>query len=110
MRRGVSPFAGTVGRRSYGGYLDVALIVSTERLGFLGDDASWVERKGYVQRSPSYENHPDQPTATCHLQEGPEVNALCGYQWESLSPVPGATSLAEIPDSLRCSKCWMAAG
>ena len=74
----------------------MALIVSTERLGIPGDDASWSERKGYVQGSPSYPNQAETPTATCHLQEALEVNALCGYQWEMLLPVPRVSSLAEV--------------
>jgi hypothetical protein len=83
----------------------MAVIVSTERLGLPDDDASWLERKGIVQKSLSYPVNPDRPTATCHLQEAPEANALCGYQWEMLSPVPGAASLADVPDVLRCPKC-----
>jgi hypothetical protein len=87
----------------------MALIVSTERLGLPGTDASWSERKGFVQRSLSYPGDPGRPTATCHLQEAPEANALCGYQWEMLLPVPGAASLADVPEVLRCPKCRTAA-
>lgn len=88
----------------------MALIVSTERLGLPGDDATWSERKGVVQKSLSYPIEPEEPTATCHLQEAAEANALCGYQWEMLVPVPGAASFADVPDALRCPKCRTAVG
>jgi len=88
----------------------MALIVSTERLGIPGDEASWSERKGYFQGSPSYPNQPETPTGTCHLQEAPEVNALCGYQWEMLLPVPRVASFSDVPDDLRCTRCQSQAG
>jgi hypothetical protein len=91
-------------------YWDMILIVSTERLGLPGDDASWPERKGFVQKSLTYPIDPERPTATCHLQEAAEANALCGYQWEMLVPVPGAGSLADVPDALRWPKCAATVG
>ena len=80
-------------------------IVSTERLGVPGEESSRLERQGYVQKSLEYSNQPDEPTATCHLQPSHGQNALCGYQWEGLVVVPGATSFDDIPDALRCTKC-----
>jgi hypothetical protein len=55
------------------------MIVSTERLGLPGDDASWYERKGFAQKSLSYPIDPERATATCHLQVAAERNALCGW-------------------------------
>jgi hypothetical protein len=88
----------------------MTLIVSTERLGLPGDDSSRSERKGLVQKSPTYPIDPERPTATCHLQEAAEADALCGYPWEMLVPLPAAGSFADVPDGLRCPKCTAAAG
>lgn len=96
-----TPGAGLTFKR----YWVMTLIVSTERLGLPADDASWSERKGFVQKSLEYPIDPERPTATCHLQEAAETEALCGYPWEMLVPVPGAASFAEVPDDLRCPQC-----
>jgi hypothetical protein len=78
------------------------VIVATERLGTPGDESGWLERRGIEQKRLTYPNNPDQPTATCHLQQDEHQNALCGYQWEGLVPVPGAELFNDVPVSLRC--------
>jgi len=83
-------------------------LISTERLGTPGRESSWFERRGYSQRHLVYPNEPDAPTATCHVQPGPGVKALCGFPWERLVSVPGAVALADVPESLRCTKCQQA--
>jgi hypothetical protein len=80
-------------------------ILSTERLGFPGEEATWGERRGYVQKTLTYPDRPEEPTATCHLQPGVHLDALCGYQWEGLVEVPGGHSLSDVPLLLRCSGC-----
>src|SRR5688572_3751459 len=68
----------------------VSYIASTERLG-------WPDRRWWtailffveVQAKLQYDNEPDRPTATRHLQPAEDVAAICGYPWELLVPVPG---------------------
>jgi hypothetical protein len=84
-------------------------IVSTERLGVPGDESGWLERRGIEQKRLTYPNQPDRPTATCHLQPHERENALCGYQWEGLVPIPGAASLDDVPEEMRCPRCRSAA-
>lgn len=84
---------------------DVALepFVSTERLGsphgvvarMLGVSRRWDE---------------DQPSATCHLQVKDEENALCGYEWEGLTRVPGDPSWTDLHPGLRCDTCSAVVG
>jgi hypothetical protein len=85
--------------------MDGRLIVSTERLGRPGKEFGWFERRGYVQKQLTYQNEPDEPTATCHLQPADDEPALCGYQWEGLVRVPGAISFDDVPEAMRCSRC-----
>jgi hypothetical protein len=85
--------------------LSMDFILSTERLGTPGPESSSGERRGYVQKSLTYPTRPDEPTATCHLQPGAHLNALCGYQWEGLAEVPGLRLLSDVPAPLRCSGC-----
>jgi hypothetical protein len=87
----------------------MALIVTTERLGIPGDESGWLERRGIEQKRLTYPDKSDRPTATCHLQPDGRQNALCGYQWEGLVPVPGAVTLSDVPIGLRCPKCLTAA-
>jgi hypothetical protein len=81
------------------------VIVSTERLGHPGNDASWLERRGIVQKQLVYPDDAASPTATCHLQPSTNEPALCGYPWEALVPVPGAPAFDSLPEGLRCVEC-----
>ncbi|GAA1353597.1 hypothetical protein GCM10009612_14390 [Streptomyces beijiangensis] len=85
------------------------LIVSTERLGWplprrgwrrVFDLLPWESQTRFV-----YEIDPEEPTATCHLQPGPERVALCGYQWEGLIAVPGGRTWHSLGDWLKCEIC-----
>jgi hypothetical protein len=87
----------------------MGFIVATERLGVPGAESSWLERKGYVQKSLQYPTDPEKPSATCHLQPDEDQDALCGYEWECLVAVPDATSFADVPEELWCTKCRQAA-
>jgi hypothetical protein len=65
-------------------------VVATERLG-------WPRRRRWslfnlveVQRKLVYDDEPDRPTATCHLQTADDSAALCGFPWEMLVEIPGA--------------------
>ena len=81
------------------------MIVSTERLGMPGASASWLERKGILQKSLTYEIDASEPTATCHLQASASQPALCGYQWEGLVEVPGNAAWTDIDAIWRCTEC-----
>lgn len=81
------------------------MIVSTERLGMPGPSAAWLERKGILKKSPTYDVGASEPTATCHLQASASQPALCGYQWEGLVEVPGNPAWADIDPIWRCSEC-----
>lgn len=72
--------------------------VSTERLGF---------PHGIVARMLGVSRRVDdeRPTATCHLQLTEEENALCGYEWEGLTRVPGAPCWTDLHPDLRCDAC-----
>jgi hypothetical protein len=93
------------GRTRVGANSGMELIVGTERLGVPGEESGGLERLGYVQKSLEYPHRPDEPTATCHIQPGQNQRALCSYQWEGLIAIPGATSLADVPEALRCTHC-----
>lgn len=84
---------------------DVALepFVSTERL---GSPHGFAARVLGLSR-PADE---DQPTATCHLQVMEEENALCGYEWEGLTRVPGDPTWIDLHPELRCDTCSAAVG
>jgi hypothetical protein len=86
------------------------VIVSTERLGRPGEESGWLERHDIAQRRLTYPNAADVPTATCHLQPAEDVPAICGYQWEGLVRVPGATSLDDVAAELRCPRCVARSG
>jgi len=87
----------------------MALLVATERLGWPGEESGRLERAGFVQRRLTYPSNPEEPTATCHLQRAEDEDALCGYQWEGLVRVPGATTLEDVPEWSRCQRCAEAA-
>lgn len=72
--------------------------VSTERLGPPRGIAAGV--LGVSRRAAG-----DAPTATCHLQVREEENAICGYEWEGLTRVPGAPRWADLHPELRCDAC-----
>lgn len=81
------------------------LVVGAERLGWPGPNDSALERAGVVQRRLVYEVDPATPTATCHLQPGSDLPAVCGFPWEALERVPGDPTWESIPAELRCSEC-----
>jgi hypothetical protein len=83
----------------------MAVLVSTERLGWPGDESGLMERWGLLQKRASYPRCPDEPTATCHLQLSDTQDALCGYAWEGLVAVPGAVTMADVPEWTRCDEC-----
>ena len=64
-------------------------LVSTEQLGWPGQESGVMERAGIFQKRLQYPIDPSVATATCHLQRSPEENALCGFPWEGLIQVPG---------------------
>ena len=57
-----------------------------------------------------YEDHPEEPSATCHLQRDDTEDALCGYAREQLIPIPGGPGWGDLHPILRCSKCSKVAG
>lgn len=80
-------------------------VVATERLG-------WPRRRRWslfglveVQRKLVYDDDPDRPTATCHLQTADDSAALCGYPWEMLIEIPGPVGWQELHPDLRCDQC-----
>jgi len=83
----------------------MAVLVSTERLGWPGNESGFMERWGVLQKRASYPQRPDEPTATCHLQPSDTQDALCGYEWEGLVRVPGAVTMADVPEWTRCDEC-----
>ena len=83
----------------------MTLIVATEQLGWPGDESSWLERKGLLQKRARYPNRPDEPAATCHLQPSEQEPALCGHPWEVLSRVPGDPGWTELHPEMRCDRC-----
>ena len=81
----------------------VRVFVSTERLG---------SPHGLAAQLLGLEHPVDdgRPTATCHLQVMEEENALCGYEWEGLTRVPGDPSWTDVHPELRCDTCSIAVG
>jgi hypothetical protein len=89
-------------------------VIGTERLGW--PKQRWwtvpfklllpVEYQGKLQ----YEDSPNEPTATCHLQPSPEEPALCGHPWEMLAVLPGRSSWTDLHPEMRCEDCEAAAG
>lgn len=81
-------------------------VVATERLG-------WPRRRRWslfgflvdVQRQLVYDDEPDRPTATCHLQTTDDRAALCGFPWEMLIEIPGPVGWQELHPDLRCDQC-----
>ena len=84
---------------------DVALdpFLSTERLGSPHGFAARI--LGHSRRVGE-----DHPTATCHLQVRDEKNALCGYEWEGLTRVPGDPTWTDLHPALRCDTCSAVVG
>ena len=83
----------------------MTFVVAAERLGRPGEDSGMLERLGILQRQLRYPIEPDVPTELCHLQRSSDENALCGFPWERLILVPGAVSLDDIDEELRCRTC-----
>lgn len=74
--------------------------VSTERLGRQrGVVARLLGREGRVAESTG------EPTATCHLQLTDDDNAVCDFEWEGLSRVPGDPGWKDLHPDLRCDAC-----
>lgn len=87
------------------------LFVATERLGWPPAPRGWRRWIPWeTQRQMVYGDRPDEPSATCHLQRDEEETALCGYEWEGLTPVPGSPDWTEPHPEIRCSECSTAAG
>jgi hypothetical protein len=87
------------------------LFVSTERLGWPPRPRGlrrWLP--GETQTKMVDDDRPDEPSATCHLQRDERENALCGYQWEGLTAVPGLPAWTDLHPEMRCSQCCRAAG
>lgn len=63
-----------------------------------------------TQRRLVYDDRPDEPRATCHLQVTEEQDALCGFQWDGLVIVPGDPGWTDLHPSLGCDGCSRAAG
>ena len=82
------------------------LIVSTERLGWPAPRAGWRRRLPWeTQRRLVYEDRPEEPSATCHLQRQEREPALCGFHWERLIVVPGGRGWMDLESELRCKRC-----
>ena len=88
-------------------------VVGTERLGWPAH--RWwkaparlflVEFQGRLR----YEDAPQEPSATCHLQPSGEVPALCGFPREGLTAVPGEPAWTDLHPEMRCSDCATVAG
>jgi hypothetical protein len=82
----------------------VRYIVGAERLG-LPAKPGFFEWLGISQRQLRYEVNPDEPTATCHVQPGDDLPALCEFPWECLVPVPGGPAWWDIDPVWRCEEC-----
>jgi hypothetical protein len=88
-------------------------VVATERRGWPKRRewaAPFVLLLGEWQGKLRYEDSPDEPTATCHLQTSPEEAALCDHPWEALGVIPGQPSWADLHPEMRCEDCAAAAG
>jgi hypothetical protein len=57
-----------------------------------------------------YDDRPDEPSATCHLQRDDRENALCDFPWECLVLVPESPSWTDLHPDMRCPKCSHTAG
>lgn len=85
-------------------------LVSTERLGWPPKRLRRAWWPIETQKQRRYDDEPDRPTATCHLQEESEQPALCGYPWELLVTVPSQPSWTQLHPDLRCDECASASG
>lgn len=87
------------------------LFVATERLGWPPAPRGWRRWIPWeTQKQMVYDDRPGEPSATCHLQRDEEEVALCGYEWEGLTPVPGSPDWTELHPEMRCDECSAAAG
>src|SRR5688572_8180374 len=86
---------------------NVPYLVATERLG-------WPPRRwwhavtqflGEYQGRRQYDDAPNEPTATCHLQVDERTDALCDYPWQCLIAVPGQPPWEDLDEWLRCDEC-----
>src|SRR5438477_9611173 len=92
-----------------GGSAD-GFVVSTERLGWPPPRHGWRRWVPWeTQTQMVYDDRPDEPSATCHLQRDEQSKALCGYPWEQLVAIPGAPSWTDLHPEMRCRKCTDAA-
>src|SRR4051794_14115712 len=86
-------------------------IVSTERLGWPPPVTGW---RRIVPWETSdrlvYDDRPEEPSATCHLQAASEQPARCGFPWECLVAIPGMSSWTDLHPEMRCDKCSRSAG
>ena len=87
------------------------LIVVTERLGWPPARLGWRRWIPWeTQTQMVYDDHSEDPTATCHLQRDLETPALCGYPWECLVPVPASPDWTDLHPEIRCAECSDVAG
>lgn len=86
-------------------------IVATERLGG-PNERRWRLPFRFVEIRTQmvYEDSPDEPTATCHLQRSEGESALCGFQWEGRVAVPQQPAWRSLHPIMRCDSCEAAAG
>ncbi len=91
--------------------MDADLFVSTERLGWPPRPQGWRRFVPWeTQDRFVYEDRPEEPTATCHLQRDDREDALCGYEWEGLIAVPGNPEWTDLAPYMRCDQCEAASG
>jgi hypothetical protein len=81
-----------------------ALLVATERLGWPVPRRGWRRWLPWeTQKEMVYDDRSNEPTATCHLQRHENENALCGYEWEGLVPVPESPPWTDLHRNFRCT-------
>jgi hypothetical protein len=85
--------------------LSTGHVVATERLGWPRRRRSSPFGLGELQRQLVYDDEPDRPTATCHLQATDDTAVLCGFPWEMLIEIPGPVGWEDLHPDLRCDRC-----
>jgi hypothetical protein len=87
------------------------MLVATERLGWPLPSQGWRRWLPWeTQRRIVYDDRPEEPSATCHLQKQDRERALCGYPWERLIVVPGSPKWTDLHPDIRCRMCSEIAG